>query len=395
MTTVSAANTQAPRAVAIDQTRNKIYVANLGAGGVCPAELMGDCNPGSITLIDGATNATTLLIDPKANAPRALVVDSVTDRVYVANLGSSNLSVIGGDVIPTTHALAVIFTGASGGSATSHPAGIDCGPSTSTSGASTACAASFPAGSPVTLTAGPLAGTVLSAWSEPCAGTGSCQVTMNADQFVMATFQTPVPNVVGLSFGAADAAIERAGLTLGAETQRQSNGVAPRTVLGESPAAGTPAAPGTAVNLVVSAYSTVPDVTGQPSGTAVSALTASGLAAGNVTSQTSSSVPSGDVISESPAAGSVVAPSSSVNLVVSSGAPATGSSGGGGGGTIGLGDLLWMLCYGLGRAFRRLPRGCSTTRWTAAGERSAHAPMDDEGCEKLASLLRDVLVNSA
>ena len=103
MTTVSAANTQAPRAVAIDQTRNKIYVANLGAGGVCPAELMGDCNPGSITLIDGATNATTLLIDPKANAPRALVVDSVTDRVYVANLGSSNLSVIGGDVIPTTH----------------------------------------------------------------------------------------------------------------------------------------------------------------------------------------------------------------------------------------------------------------------------------------------------
>jgi hypothetical protein len=59
-------------------------------------------------------------------------------------------------------------------------------------------------------------------------------------------------------------------------------------------------------------------------------LTAAGLAAGIVTSQTSSSVPSGDVISESPAAGSVVAPGSAVDLVVSS-----GTGGGGGGGSSG------------------------------------------------------------
>jgi hypothetical protein len=60
------------------------------------------------------------------------------------------------------------------------------------------------------------------------------------------------------------------------------------------------------------------------------ALTAAGLAAGIVTSQTSSSVPSGDVISEGPAAGSVVAPGSAVDLVVSS-----GTGGGGGGGSSG------------------------------------------------------------
>ena len=351
VTTVSVPDAQAPRAVAVDQTRNKIYVANLGAGAVCPAELMGDCNPGSLTLIDGATSGTTLLIDPKANAPSALAVDPVTDRIYVANVGSSNVSVIGGDVIPTTHALAVIFTGAPGGAATSQPAGIDCAPSTSTSAASTACAASFPVGSLVTVTAVPAAGSVLSDWSAPCEGTGSCQVVMNADQFVTATFQTLVPNVVGLSFGAANAALQRAGLNLGTETQQQSNGVAPQTVLGESPAAGSATAPGTAVNIVVSAYSTVPDVTGQPSGAAASALTAAGVAAGKVTSQTSNTVPSGDVISESPSAGSVVAPGSAVDLIVSSGAPA---GGGGGGGAIGLVDLFWMLCLGLGRAFRRL-----------------------------------------
>ena len=356
MTTLSAANALVPTAVAVDQTTNKIYVANVGAGAVCPAELMGECNPGSVTLIDGVTHATTLLIDPKANAPRALAVDPVTDRIYVANVGSSNVSVIGGEVIPTTHALAVIFTGASGGTATSHPAGIDCAPSTSTSAASTACAASFPVGTLVSLTAVPAAGTVLSDWSAPCAGTGSCEVAMNADQFVTATFQTLVPNVVGLSFGATNAALEGAGLILGTETQQQSNGVAPQTVLNENPAAGTATAPGTAVNLVVSAYSTVPDVTGQPSAAAVSALAAAGLAAGNVTSQRSSSVPLGTVISESPAAGSVVAPSSAVNLVVSSGGSSGGGGGSsGGGGAIGLAELSLMLCLGLGRA---LSIGC-------------------------------------
>jgi len=66
MTTVSAANALVPTAVAVDQTTNKVYVANLGAGAVCPAELMGECNPGSVTLIDGVTHATTLLIDAKA-----------------------------------------------------------------------------------------------------------------------------------------------------------------------------------------------------------------------------------------------------------------------------------------------------------------------------------------
>src|SRR5437588_1800377 len=65
----------------------------------------------------------------------------------------------------------------------------------------------------------------------------------------------------------------------------------------------------------------VPNVVGQTQAAATSALTSAGLTAGTVTQQSSTTVPSGNVISESPAAGTSVAKGSAVNLVVSSGAP--------------------------------------------------------------------------
>src|SRR5213080_3751285 len=64
----------------------------------------------------------------------------------------------------------------------------------------------------------------------------------------------------------------------------------------------------------------VPNVVGQTQTAATSALTSAGLTAGTVTQQSSTTVPSGSVISESPAAGTSVASASAVNLVVSSGA---------------------------------------------------------------------------
>jgi hypothetical protein len=65
------------------------------------------------------------------------------------------------------------------GSVTSSPAGVTC-PST--------CNASFPAGTPVTLTATPASGWGFAGWSGACSGFGSCMVTMNAAQSVSATF---------------------------------------------------------------------------------------------------------------------------------------------------------------------------------------------------------------
>lgn len=63
----------------------------------------------------------------------------------------------------------------------------------------------------------------------------------------------------------------------------------------------------------------VPNVVGLVQATAESDITGAGLTVGTVTQQSSATVPSGDVISESPAAGTLVAAGSAVGLVVSTG----------------------------------------------------------------------------
>src|SRR5437667_638687 len=137
----------------------------------------------------------------------------------------------------------------------------------------------------------------------------------------------PVPNVVGQTQAAATSAITSAGLTAGTVTMQSSTTVASGHVISESPAAGTSVASGAAVNLVVSSGAppptqvAVPNVVGQTQAAATSAITSAGLTAGTVTQQSSTTVASGSVISESPAAGTSVANGSAVNLVVSSGAP--------------------------------------------------------------------------
>jgi hypothetical protein len=69
----------------------------------------------------------------------------------------------------------------------------------------------------------------------------------------------------------------------------------------------------------------VPNVVGKTQTAASTTITTAGLTVGTVTMASSSTVPSGDVISESPAAGTVVASGSAVNLVVSSGGGSSGS----------------------------------------------------------------------
>jgi len=80
-----------PHAVAINPVTNKIYVANAGCAGP-----FGCGNSGSITVIDGATNSMTTLHDPNANGPDDIAVNSVTNKVYVANLWTGNITVIDG-----------------------------------------------------------------------------------------------------------------------------------------------------------------------------------------------------------------------------------------------------------------------------------------------------------
>jgi beta-lactam-binding protein with PASTA domain len=148
-----------------------------------------------------------------------------------------------------------------------------------------------------------------------------------AEQQLTGAVPVLVPNVVGLTQSAATAAITAAGLTLGTVTTRSNSSVASGSVISENPIAATSVAPGSAVNLVVSsgpALVPVPNVVGLTQATATSAITGAGLTPGTVTQQTSSTIAAGLVISESPVAGTSVAPNSAVSLVVSSGpAPVT------------------------------------------------------------------------
>ena len=127
-----------------------------------------------------------------------------------------------------------------------------------------------------------------------------------------------VPNVVGQSQATATSAINGAGLTV--TTSSASSSTVPiGNVISESPVAGTAVNGGSAVNLVISTGVTVPNVVGQMQAAATSALNGAGLVLGTVTTASSSTVPSGSVISENPSAGTPVNGGSAVALVVSTG----------------------------------------------------------------------------
>ena len=81
-----------------------------------------------------------------------------------------------------THAVTVTRAGSGTGNVTSAPVGIACGAT---------CSGNFAAGSGVTLTAAPDAGSSFAGWSGDCAGTGlTCNLTIDGAKAVTATFTT-------------------------------------------------------------------------------------------------------------------------------------------------------------------------------------------------------------
>lgn len=156
-----------------------------------------------------------------------------------------------------------------------------------------------------------------------------------------------VPNVVGQTQAAATTAITNASLVVGTVTQQSSTSVAAGSVISQSVAAGQLLPSGSAVDLVVSSgppLVAVPTVTGLTQAAATSAITGASLVAGTVTQATSATVAAGNVISQTPSAGTQAAVGSAVHLVVSSGPPPANSGGsGGGGGAVDYAVVLMLL----------------------------------------------------
>lgn len=109
----------------------------------------------------------------------------------------------------------------------------------------------------------------------------------------------------------------------------KSGAVASGEVFKQDPPAGDPVKRGDTITYWVSSgrpQATVPDLTNHTQDAAQTALADAGLLLGAVTLEPSTTVPSGEVIRQDPAAGVEVAKGSAVNIVVSSGSPSPSPS---------------------------------------------------------------------
>ncbi len=142
--------------------------------------------------------------------------------------------------------------------------------------------------------------------------------------YVVSSGPTPtppvtVPDLVGQTDANAAAILQRVGL---APSVTRENSTAPAgQVIRQEPAAGSQVSPGSTVRYVVSTGPvpvTVPDVVGRADTEAKSILGGANLGM-SITQQSSTQVPAGIVMSQSPVGGSSVTAGSTVSVVVSSG----------------------------------------------------------------------------
>ncbi len=90
---------------------------------------------------------------------------------------------VGAAFVDNAH-FALTVTGGNGGIVTTTPGGIDCG---------TRCSAGFAAGTTVNAIARPNPGYRFAGWTGACAGTSTCDLTMNANKAVQASFTAIAP----------------------------------------------------------------------------------------------------------------------------------------------------------------------------------------------------------
>jgi Tol biopolymer transport system component len=158
----------------------QLNVSLAGPGGGSVTSDLGAINCGA-TCSDIYTSGTTVTLTatPDANSTftgwsgDAACPGTGTCQVLMSGVRSETAT-----FAQILHHLGVTTIG-SGGSVTSSPVGITCGAT---------CGANFVQPTQVTLTANPSAGWFFSGWGGDCAGTGACQVTMNQDHTVSATF---------------------------------------------------------------------------------------------------------------------------------------------------------------------------------------------------------------
>jgi hypothetical protein len=145
----------------------------------------GDMVADPVLPVSFSTFGTQLGYEPLASSPaidggfNCQAASGTTDQLGAARTQGAACD-MGAIEQPSPVTLTVARAGAGAGTVTSAPAGIACGAT---------CAAKFPNGQVVTLTATPASGSTFAGWSGAgCSGTATCQVTLDAATGVTATF---------------------------------------------------------------------------------------------------------------------------------------------------------------------------------------------------------------
>jgi beta-lactam-binding protein with PASTA domain/PKD repeat protein len=135
----------------------------------------------------------------------------------------------------------------------------------------------------------------------------------------------PAPNLVGQTESDAIITLNALGLNPGSLDRIYSGTVTAGIIISQTPTSGTPVAPGSAINVKISLGPPppviVPGLLDQSFLSASNLIIISGLSLGTVSSQSSSTVSEGKVLSQSPDAGAQVVAGSSVSFILSSGPP--------------------------------------------------------------------------
>ena len=179
---------------------------------------------------------------------------------------------------------------------------------------------------------GKVQGTVL---SQTPAAAASVKTGSAVDMVAVGTSLQVVPSVLGMTQSEASTALSQVSLQLGNVTNVYSSSAAKGAITGQVPAAGLKVTTGSAVAVTVSqgpqpatgpTPAAMPDVTNMTKDQAVSTLTAAGFTV-VVEQVPSSTAPAGTVIDQTPSAGVLVQPGSTVTIAVSSGPPTPAPSG--------------------------------------------------------------------
>ena len=155
----------------------QLSVTRVGSGSVISTPAGIDCGATCSANFTGGT-VVTMTATPATGSVFAGWSGACTGT-GTCNVTMSSATGVTATFNTASYALTVSKAGTGVGTVVSAPIGVNCGG---------VCSATFTAGTVVTLTATPAAGSVFAGWSGTCAGTGACTVTMDTAKTITATF---------------------------------------------------------------------------------------------------------------------------------------------------------------------------------------------------------------